>query len=123
MIRAAFRLLFASCIVLLSVAPAMAQQQIVFANMVPTGFCQFTASTAATLATSCSGIPAKSLVAVIVDETQSTRWRDDGTAPTTSVGMLLSVGSTLTYQGDLTKIQFVAVSGSPVMDVSFYGIH
>ncbi len=49
-------------------------------------------------------------------------WRDDGTAPTTTIGMpLLSTDTVpLEYTGDLSAIQFIAVSGSPVLDVSYY---
>ena len=52
--------------------------------------------------------------------TASVRWRDDGTAPTSSVGMNLSTGGELDYSGDLTQIQFIANAGSPILDISFY---
>lgn len=115
------RLLLAAATLCLSAGMAVAQQSIVFSQMIPKGFCQVSVTTAATLASSCM-IPAQTMVAVIVDETANTRWRDDGTAPTSTVGMLLASGATFTYQGDLTSISFVAVSGSPVLDVSFYGV-
>lgn len=111
-------LLFILCVL---AVPAMAQQQITFANLTPAGFCQLTLSgTAAGLSTCTGGIPVGSSNVFIIDETANSRWRDDGTAPTTTVGMLFSSGTSLSYQGDLTAIQFIAVSGSPVLDISFY---
>jgi len=47
-------------------------------------------------------------------------WRDDGTAPTSSVGMTLSTGSELDYVGDFTALQFIIGSGSPVLNISYY---
>ena len=47
-------------------------------------------------------------------------WRDDGTAPTTTIGMRIFSGQELDYTGDLTMIQFITGSGSPVLNVSFY---
>jgi len=93
----------------------------------PLGYQQITAGTLAsathlTLPT----VPANSGLipgyVVIQCETTSTsvRWRDDGTAPTSSVGMILSAGQELDYSGDLTMIQFIAASGSPILNVSYY---
>lgn len=48
------------------------------------------------------------------------RWRDDGTAPTSTVGMILNTGSELDYTGDPTMIQFIVGSGSPILDISYY---
>lgn len=49
------------------------------------------------------------------------RWRDDGTAPTASLGQAESVG--LTYDGsDLTAFQMIRTGSSDVTaDISFYG--
>lgn len=100
---------------------AHAQQSIAFANLTPLGYCQLAISSAVKINTCSGGIPAKAAAIIVIDETANTRWRDDGTAPTTSTGMLFASGTVLTYMGDLTNIQFVAVSGSPVLDISFYG--
>jgi hypothetical protein len=59
-------------------------------------------------------------VAIIRCETQAVRWRDDGTAPTASVGMPLAVGDTLVYDGDLKKIQFIEQTASAKLNVSLY---
>lgn len=73
-------------------------------------------------------IPAKDLmglagtprIAIITPETQGVRWRDDGTAPTASVGMPLAAGVTLQYDGDLTKIQFIEQTASAKLNVTYY---
>lgn len=48
------------------------------------------------------------------------RWRDDQTAPTASIGMSIPDGGELDYVGDITKIQFIASSGTPILDISLY---
>ncbi|UCH46493.1 MAG: hypothetical protein JSU95_10195 [Betaproteobacteria bacterium] len=59
-------------------------------------------------------------MAVIVAEGQSVRWRDDGIAPTATVGMPLAVGATLNYDGDLNKIKFIETAASAKINVSYY---
>ena len=49
------------------------------------------------------------------------RWRDDGTAPTASIGMVLPAGSELDYSGELTAIQFITqAGGTPILDITIY---
>lgn len=48
------------------------------------------------------------------------RWRDDGTAPTASIGMSIADGSEMNYVGDFYAIQFILSSGTPILDISFY---
>lgn len=59
-------------------------------------------------------------IALITPETQGVRWRDDGTAPTATVGMPLAAGVTLQYDGDLTKIQFIEQTASAKLNISYY---
>jgi hypothetical protein len=66
------------------------------------------------------GCACKPSIALIVAETQAVRWRDDGTAPTASVGMPLAVGVALQYDGDLSKIQFIEQVGSAKLNISYY---
>ncbi len=68
------------------------------------------------------GIPTGARRARISIETAAARYRDDGTAPTASVGMPIPAGNwpPLDYDGDLTAIGFIAESGAPVLNVSFY---
>ncbi|HEY0120650.1 MAG TPA: hypothetical protein VGC14_02625 [Rhizobium sp.] len=68
-------------------------------------------------------VPTGANIAVIVAETADVRWRDDGVAPTDAIGMpLSSSGPALEYSGPLANIQFIAASGSPVLNVSYYRI-
>lgn len=52
--------------------------------------------------------------------TDFVRWRDDGTAPTSTVGMTLFSGQELDYSGDPYAIQFIVGAGAPVLNISYY---
>jgi hypothetical protein len=82
------------------------------------GYQQITSLASATSLT----VPTSSSVtwALICVETAPVRWRDDGTAPTASIGQPLTAGQCFQYAGPLTAIQFIAQSGSPVLDISYY---
>ncbi len=67
-----------------------------------------------------SGLNARPTIALITPETQGVRWRDDGTDPTGSVGMPLSAGVTLQYDGDLRKIRFIEDVAGAILNVSYY---
>ena len=67
-----------------------------------------------------SGMTTKANFALIVAEAQDVRWRDDGTAPTASVGMPLAKGTMLQYDGDLANIKFIEQTGSAKLNVSYY---
>jgi hypothetical protein len=85
-----------------------------------------TAAAASPVTAKFTSVPTGAKVMAIVVETASVRWTDDGTAPTSSYGMLMTTtlmpmtGGASIYSGDLATIQFIAVSGSPVIDVAFY---
>ena len=60
-------------------------------------------------------------IALLQAETQAIRWRDDGTAPTATVGMILNVGDApYPYDGDLSMIRFIQVAATATLNVSFY---
>lgn len=85
-------------------------------NLVAAGYQQITVlSGAAKLSP-----PANARIARIVCETQAIRWRDDGVAPTATVGMPLAVNTELTYDGDLGAIQFIEQTASAKLNVSYY---
>lgn len=67
-----------------------------------------------------TGLTVKANFALITPETQGVRWRDDGTAPTASVGMPLAAGVTLQYDGDLSKIKFIGQTASAKLNISYY---
>jgi hypothetical protein len=84
--------------------------------MTPLGYQQITSLTTAEGLT----VPSGATFAVISAETANVRYRDDGTLPTASAGMPIVAGTTITYSGSLTAIKFIAESGSPVLDISYY---
>ena len=92
----------------------------------PLGYCQFTVtSSAQTLAQLSCTVPARAAYAAIAVETVGARMRDDGTAPTASVGFPLTPTSStvpfyMGYQSNFSAMQFIAQSGSPVVDILFY---
>jgi hypothetical protein len=67
-----------------------------------------------------NGSATKANFAIIVAETQNVRWRDDGTDPTASVGMLLVAGVPFQYDGDLSRIKFIETTASAKVNVSYY---
>jgi hypothetical protein len=86
---------------------------------IPLGYTQITSLSSAE---GLGSIPKGTYVAVIQAEAGDLRWRDDGTAPTTTVGMVLPNGSVLEYDGRLSSIQFIAVTAGALVNVSFYGM-
>lgn len=64
--------------------------------------------------------PAGSRVALIQPEGQNVRWRDDGTNPTASVGVLLYNGDLFLYSGNLGDIRLIEVAASAKVNISYY---
>lgn len=58
--------------------------------------------------------------AVIIAETQAVRWRDDGVAPTATVGMPLAVGTYMLYDGNIRSLQFIGQAGQAIVNVALY---
>lgn len=82
------------------------------------GYQQLTSLAAATALT----IPAGTSFAMLNAETQDVRWRDDGTDPTATVGMLIAAGATLTYEAaDLAVMKFIQSAASAKLNISYYG--
>lgn len=99
-------------------------EQVVTGNRRPLGYQQLTMSnsTAAglTLPTPPAGYTCNFAVIENQDTSIAVRWRDDGTDPTTTVGMRILAGQQLQYTGDLAAIKFISESGSPKLNVSVY---
>lgn len=68
------------------------------------------------------GIPPGATAAYLQAETASIRYRDDGGVPTAAVGMIIvnGAGGAIYYAGTLSNLQFILLSGSPLLDVAFY---
>jgi hypothetical protein len=67
-----------------------------------------------------NGLAGTPRIAIITPETQAVRWRDDGVAPTTSVGMPLAAGVTLQYDGDLSQIRFIEQTAGAKLNITYY---
>lgn len=59
---------------------------------------------------------------IIHVDTQAVRYRDDGTAPTTAIGMRLPVGGELLLEGgaQMKAIRFIAETAGANLNVSYY---
>lgn len=67
-------------------------------------------------------IPAGCELALVQAESQNVRWRDDGTNPTATVGMILMAGATLQYDAaQLGRLKFIETAASAKLNVSYYG--
>ncbi|WP_186126361.1 hypothetical protein [Burkholderia gladioli] len=89
---------------------------VVNATLTPKGYQQVTSTgTAFALAP-----PAGSRIALIQAEAQALRWRDDGTAPTTTVGMLLNAPNSVEYDGNLSALRFIAATAGAILNVTYY---
>jgi hypothetical protein len=97
-------------------SPALAQQHPT-TFLAPLGYQQYTSLASATALTN---IPAKASMAMLCAETQQIRWRDDGTSPTSTVGMPIAIGQCVQYYGKLGSLQFIQSAASAVLDVSYY---
>ena len=82
------------------------------------GYQQMTSLAAATAPT----VPAGTAMMLMMVEGQDIRWRDDGTSPTATVGMLVTVGQTLQYDaGQLAVLKIIEVAASAKCNLSYYG--
>jgi hypothetical protein len=89
-------------------------------KLAPVGFQQLDAT--ALSASVGLTVPAGAQVAILAPVTAAVSWRDDGTAPTATGGMQIAAGTYYEYWGNLSAIRFIASTGSPVLNVSFYKI-
>lgn len=68
--------------------------------------------------------PAGTTTAVCTVEGQSVRYRDDGTAPTATVGTLLPIGTFVTLRlrslSNATWAQFIQTAATATLDCSYY---
>ena len=84
-------------------------------------------TTAVGLASASPAITAGATVhrAIITVETDSVRWRADGTAPTSTEGHLLYVGNALqlvdaNYESFLRAIQFIRVTADAALKITYF---
>lgn len=82
----------------------------------PLGYEQLTGISSAKALTGQSG----ARLAIISVEGAAVRWRDDGTNPTTTVGMRLADGGGFIYASDPTALKFIEETGTAKVNVSYY---
>lgn len=87
------------------------------AGLTAKGYQQLTSLASAAALT----VPANATVALIQAESQSVRWRDDGTDPTTTVGMVLSAGESMFFTGSLVAFRAIEITASAKLNISYYG--
>lgn len=78
------------------------------------------AAFALTIPVSPSNSPTAPTYVIIQAEAQALRWRDDGVAPTTTVGMTIPAGGELRYDGDLKKIRLINAVAGAIANISYY---
>lgn len=86
----------------------------------PLGYQQMT-SLSTSSAVGLQGIPSSEQVqlTIIAVEGAGIRWRDDGTDPTSTVGMPVNAGQTLPYVGDPSKIKIIGQASGATVNVSY----
>lgn len=82
----------------------------------PGGYQQFTV----VASTALPSIPTGAAEALVICETQTVRWRDDGVAPTASVGMPLTANTAFPYTGNLAAVRIIQTTATATCNVSYY---
>ena len=87
------------------------------------GHAQLTSIDASTLLSSVTGgIPVGTTIALITPQSQAVRWRDDGTAPTATVGYPLAISSELVYTSQsMGNLRFISQVAGAAINIAFYG--
>lgn len=110
-----------AALAVLMIGAAQAQVATPGLPLIPLGYCQLTSVDTSTLISTCSGgIPAGANTAYIGAEAQAIRYRDDGTAPTTTVGMPLASGAAILYAGTLSKVRVISQTAGAKVNILFY---
>jgi hypothetical protein len=68
-----------------------------------------------------AGIPSGTQTLRLTPNTQAIRWRDDGVAPTATVGYPLAAGQELVYTGNPNALQVISQLAGAKIDVVAYG--
>lgn len=93
------------------------------------GYAQFTSVSASSAIVIGTTAPAAGVTAIpsftnsllIFVEGQGIRWRDDGTAPTSSVGMPVAAGQAFSYQGIPGNLQIIGQTAGGTVNVMYQG--
>ena len=117
------RILFIAVALIFAALPAIAQQRVYTAL----GYQQIsvTSGSAVSLTIPTAAGGASAWIVEVCNEAQPLRYRDDGTAPTTTVGVPIAANFCFQYAGagattGLGAIQFIAQNTSSTLNVSYY---
>lgn len=101
--------------------PARSQVTMPGLPIVPLGYCQLTSIDTAALISTCSGgIPTGATLAWIEVEAQAVRFRDDGVAPSATVGFPVAVAGTFLYGGTLIALRVISQTSGAKINILFY---
>jgi hypothetical protein len=64
--------------------------------------------------------PAGATNALIICEAQAIRWRDDGQAASSTVGMPLAVGKDLFYDGRLSTFNLISQAAGAIVNIAYF---
>lgn len=64
-------------------------------------------------------VPPGARAAIIHADAQVIRWRADGVAPTATVGMRLTLGNTLYYDGEFSKLLMIEEAAGAKANISY----
>jgi len=81
----------------------------------PLGYEQITVDSAKGLT-----VPTGATHALIQAQDQDIRWRDDGTDPTDTVGVVLKAGYDIWYTGDLSAFKAIQTAATGKLNVVYY---
>lgn len=114
-------ILAAAAVAVAAASSPAAAQTTAGQQLVSLGYCQLASIDASTLVSSCAGgIPAGAKYAYFVPEAQAIRYRDDGTAPTATVGQPVAVGVSVLFGGNLSALRVISQTAGAKLNVLFY---
>lgn len=86
------------------------------------GYQQFACDTSTGLTLTAAVVKGTPAYFLIKPEAQAVRWRDDGTAPTATIGQPLAVGETLRYDAkNASQLRFIAQTAGGIINATAYG--
>jgi hypothetical protein len=86
----------------------------------PAGYQQIGTPALTTAAVASLTLPGGADSATIIVEGAGVRYRDDGVDPTPGVGMPLAAGAVLAYDGQPSRLRFIAQAAGAVLNVAYY---
>jgi hypothetical protein len=66
-------------------------------------------------------LPTGAKKAVVIATDQDLRWRDDGTSPNATTGMLLKTNTVYIFEHSLQLVKFIETTTSGKLNISYYG--